>query len=430
MVLGALNGLRVLESSAFIAAPLAGMTLAQFGADVIRIDPIGGGLDYNRYPVLPGGRSLYWTGLNKYKRSVAVDIGRPEGRELVQALATAPGEGGGIVLTNLGAPWLSHSTLSERRADLISCTIEGSSDGRTAVDYTVNCATGIPAITGPDGHYAPVNQVLPAWDVICAHQAALAIAIAGISRRLNGAGSELRLALSDTAFSTLSNLGFLAEAELLHRDRAADGNFLYGAFGRDFVTADSERVYIAAITKGQWSKLVRACEIGEEIQELESTAKVDLTREADRYGARDAIASIVQRWCSSRTFQTIEQRFGAFGVLWGRYETMRTLVERDARVSTQNPVFQFIHTAGVGRHLAAGTPIRDIGLPRNPIRAAPRLGEHTDEVLMDLLGLTSAAVGRLHDNGTICGSDADAPTGAMRAVWTETHGPRPSAASP
>ena len=67
-----LHGLRVIESSAFIAAPLAGMTLAQFGADVIRIDMVGGGIDYARLPVMPGGRSLYWTGLNKGKRSIAV----------------------------------------------------------------------------------------------------------------------------------------------------------------------------------------------------------------------------------------------------------------------------------------------------------------------------------------------------------------------
>jgi hypothetical protein len=82
--------LRVIESSAFIAAPLAGLTLAQFGADVIRVDLIGGGIDYGRMPRMPHpegkGRSLYWTGLNKGKRSIAIDIRRPEGRELLRPL--------------------------------------------------------------------------------------------------------------------------------------------------------------------------------------------------------------------------------------------------------------------------------------------------------------------------------------------------------
>src|SRR5215208_8135 len=131
--------LRVIESSAFIAAPLAGLTLAQFGADVIRADLIGGGIDYGRLPRMPHpdgkGRSLYWAGLNKGKRSIAIDMRRPEGRELMRALVTAPGPEGGVLLTNIGTPWLAHGLLAQQRPDLISCTIQGNGDGSTAVDY-------------------------------------------------------------------------------------------------------------------------------------------------------------------------------------------------------------------------------------------------------------------------------------------------------
>ena len=69
-----LQGLRVVEGTAFVAAPLAGMTLAQMGADVIRFDRIGGGLDHHRWPVTEDNRSLFWAGLNKGKRSIAVDF--------------------------------------------------------------------------------------------------------------------------------------------------------------------------------------------------------------------------------------------------------------------------------------------------------------------------------------------------------------------
>lgn len=85
-----LAGCRVIESSAFIAAPLCGMTLAQYGADVIRVDPIGGGIDYRRQPLRTAGRSLYWTGLNKQKRSLALDFRSAEGRDILLALITAP----------------------------------------------------------------------------------------------------------------------------------------------------------------------------------------------------------------------------------------------------------------------------------------------------------------------------------------------------
>ena len=83
---GILTGLRIVEGSAFVAAPLSGMTLAQLGADVIRFDPIKGGLDYRRWPITKDGKSLFWAGLNKGKRSIAVNINAPEGRELVTRL--------------------------------------------------------------------------------------------------------------------------------------------------------------------------------------------------------------------------------------------------------------------------------------------------------------------------------------------------------
>ena len=76
---GVLDGLRVIEGSAFVAAPTAGMTLAQMGANVIRFDMIGGGIDYRRWPVTRDGNSIYWAGMNKGKRSLAVDFRKPEG---------------------------------------------------------------------------------------------------------------------------------------------------------------------------------------------------------------------------------------------------------------------------------------------------------------------------------------------------------------
>ena len=75
---GILKGLRVVEGSAFVAAPLGGMTLAQLGAEVIRFDPIGGGLDHGRWPLTHDGKhSLFWAGMNKGKRSIAVDFRKP-----------------------------------------------------------------------------------------------------------------------------------------------------------------------------------------------------------------------------------------------------------------------------------------------------------------------------------------------------------------
>ncbi|CAN7759699.1 CoA transferase [Caballeronia sp. dw_19] len=408
-----LDKVRVIESSAFIAAPLAGLTLSQFGADVIRIDMIGGGIDYARMPLAPSGRSLYWTGLNKEKRSIAIDIHQPRGRELVQQLVTAPGDGGGILLTNVGVPWLSHANLAALREDLISCTIQGNFDGSTAVDYTVNCATGYPFVQGlgeapvSSTHETPVNSAFPAWDACCAYQAALAVTCAVMARRATGTGAELKLALSDVAFSMLSHLGIMTEAEVLEREREPIGNFIYGAFGRDFVTRDGKRVMVAGISAGQWKALVGACELGEAIAELSARLGHDLTDESHRYEAREAIAALMEPWFAARSYEEIAQRFDAQRVCWGPYRNVRELLREDGRVGANNPLYQRIRTEGVGDHWATGTPVRAEGLTRGELRPAALLGQHTDEVLSSVLGLDGAAVGKLHDAGIVAGPQAD-----------------------
>ena len=157
-----LTGLRIVEGSAFIAAPMCGMTLAQLGADVIRFDPLQGGLDYRRWPVTEAGTSIYWADMNKGKRSFAVNLRDPEGQALITELIIGGGENGGIFSTNLPARgWLSYESLSAQRADLIQLTITGDRHGSSAVDYTVNCKVGFPLMTGYPDDERPVNMCCP-----------------------------------------------------------------------------------------------------------------------------------------------------------------------------------------------------------------------------------------------------------------------------
>lgn len=131
-----LSGMRVVEGSAFVAVPLAGMTLAQMGADVIRFDRIEGGLDAKRWPVAESGQSHFWAGMNKGKRSIAVNMRSPEGKELITRVITAPGEDAGLFISNLRVRgWMDHETLSQHRNDLIMVTLMGDRLGRPAVDY-------------------------------------------------------------------------------------------------------------------------------------------------------------------------------------------------------------------------------------------------------------------------------------------------------
>ena len=402
-----LDGMRVVEGSAFVAAPLGGMTLAQLGADVIRFDPIGGGLDQHRWPVNEEGRSLFWAGLNKGKRSIQIDLRSPEGQELVAAMLADPDPGGGLFLTNFPARgWLDYEALASRRRDLIMVNIVGNYDGTSAVDYTVNPASGFPWATGPRNLSVPFNHLLPAWDAITGTLAATGMLAAERHRSRTGEGQLVKVAVSDVAFAMVGNLGKIAEAQVLRRERPKDGNYLYGAFGRDFETQDRRRVMVVALTLRQWRGLVAATGLGDAFEAVARTMDADLDLEGDRFKAREVLAAVLAPWIAARTLDEVREAFDAHGVSWGPYQTFKEAVDHDARCSTANPMFEEVEQPGIGTYLMPGSPLDFSALGREPARRAPLLGEHTDEVLADVLGLSDAEIGRLHDEGVVAGAAA------------------------
>jgi 2-methylfumaryl-CoA isomerase len=401
---GILGGLRIVEGSAFVAAPLGGMTLAQLGADVIRFDPIGGGLDHHRWPVTADGASLFWAGLNKGKRSIAVDIRSPRGQELLTQLITLPGADGGIFSTNFPARgWLSYDALRAHRDDLIMVNLTGRRDGGSEVDYTVNPALGFPNITGGADSEHPVNHVMPAWDAIAGNLLAVAMLAAERHRTRTGAGQLVTLALKDVGLAMLGHLGMLAEVAINDQDRARYGNYLFGAFGRDFVTSDGRRVMVVGLTDLQWSTLCKATGIGEAIAALGARLGRDLNREGERFEAREEIAALLAPWFAARSYAEVAAALDAQRVTWGPYRSVREAMAQDVDLSTDNPMFVDVEQPGIGRYIAPGSPLAFGAVERVPVRAAPRLGEHTDEILLGLLGLSEAAVGSLHDAGVVAG---------------------------
>ena len=406
---GILSGLRIVEGSAFVAMPLGGMTLAQMGADVIRFDPIEGGLDYTRWPVtLDGSQSLFWAGFNKGKRSIAVDFRKPEGQELISRLICAPGESCGLFLTNFPARgWLDYETLKKLRDDLIMVNLVGRRDGGSEVDYTVNPQTGLPFVTGPTAFPRPVNHLLPAWDCIAGQMAVVGLLAAERHRRLTGEGQLVRLALKDVALAMLGNLGKIAEVMVNDGDRPKDGNYLYGAFGRDFGSLDGKRLMVVGLTRNQWQSLVAATGLGEELDGLARRLHLDFSREGDRFRARREIARIVEPWFATRMLAEIRRVFDMHGVTWAPYRSVRETIEHDPDCSLDNPMFAMVDQPGIGAYLMPGSPLDFGALDRLPVVRAPVLGEHTDEVLLDVLGLSEAELGRLYDRRIVAGPASD-----------------------
>ena len=378
-----LAGLRILEISSFVAAPLGGMTLAQLGAEVIRIDPVGGAADVTRWPLAPNGKSLYWAGLNKGKRSVTLDFRDPRGRETLSALVAGSGPDGGIVLTNASFPWLSAEELGKHRPDLIHLRITGRHDGGPAVDYTVNAAIGFPLATGPAGLPDPVNHVLPAWDVACGLYAAVGLLAAERHRRRTGQGRAITLPLADVALAVTGHLGLLAEAGLAGAGRPRIGNHLYGGFAREFRTHGGDCVMIVTLTARHFADLARVTGLTETFGGLEKLLGADFASDADRYEHREVIAALLAPWFARHTADQIGDAFARTTVLWERYRTFAELAADPDLLN--NPMVGLIAQPGIGQILATGSPLAQPG-GGGPPASAPELGADTAAVLREFLG--------------------------------------------
>jgi len=402
-----LNDLSIIEVSSFVASPTAGLYCAQMGAEVIRVDHKAGGLDYNRYMLTTEGRSLSWENLNRAKKSVALDLQSGEGRELCVELAAKTGQ----LITNLPeASFLAHTAMQARRADMISLRIMGWHDGRQAMDFTVNAAAGYPLMTGPeewDAHSAPpVNQVLPAWDFITGAYSAFAMLAALHHRGRTGEGSEVRVPLGDVAIGTMANAGLMAEALYRGGDRERLGNAIWGAFGRDFRSGDGVRFMVAALTPKQWGGLVKAFALQDRIAALEAEVGVRFADgDTPRFQHRAALFALFQQAADGLDYADLAARMAAEGCTFERYRTAYEAAN-DPVLVTDNPLFGHAPANPSGfdypaTRSFANLPAHDAGEPA----PAPYLGQHSEEVLAEKLGLSSGAIGKLVDAGTVALSD-------------------------
>jgi 2-methylfumaryl-CoA isomerase len=402
-----LSGLSIVEASSFVASPTAGLYCAQMGAEVIRVDHKAGGLDYDRYMLTAEGRSLSWENLNRAKKSVALDLQSGEGRELLVALAAQAGN----LITNLPEKsFLSHAAVAEQRPDLVSVRIMGWPDGRQAMDFTVNAATGYPQMTGPADWDAadppPVNQVLPAWDFLTGAYCAFAL-LAGIRHRdATGEGKELRVPLGDVAIGTMANSG--AMAEMLYRggNRERLGNAIWGAFGRDFRSRDGKRFMVAALTAKQWQGLVAAFGVADAIAALEVERGVRFgDGDTPRFVHRERLFALFQEAADRLDWAALEARLAAEACTYERYRTMHEAAN-DPVLVADNPLFGPSPANPSGFAYPATRSFAEIpGEARADPKPAPFLGEHTDEVLSGMLGLSSAQIGGLVDRGVAALSD-------------------------
>ena len=292
-------------------------------------------------------------------------------------------------------------------------SVLGTRAGGPAVDYTVNPAVGFPHATGPEGSSDPV-PCPPGMDCITGQAAAMAVLAAERHRRITGEGQLVELALKDVALAMLGNLGILGEVMVNGIDRPKYGNALYGAFGQDFPTADGRRIMVVALTAGSG----RACSghrahsrrrgVGERLG-------LRLELEGDRFKARKELEALFAPWFAARRVEKFATAFDRAGVTWSEFRSFAQAVAEDPDLSAEHPMFELLDQPGIGRHLMPGLPIEFGAFAREAPRAAPILGQHTDEILAE--SWASAA-----PRSAACTTRASSPD---RAADRGSGGPRP-----
>jgi crotonobetainyl-CoA:carnitine CoA-transferase CaiB-like acyl-CoA transferase len=391
-----LAGVRVVDLSRVLAGPYATMTLADLGADILKIEhPAGGDETRTWGPPFAGGESAYFLSVNRGKRSVALDLKDPEGLDLALELCARAD----VVIENFrpgGAArlGLDYEAVRRRRPSVVYCTISGfgarEPRDRAGYDFTVQAESGLMAITGePDGE--PMKVGVAIVDVLAGLNAATAILAALHRRDLTGEGDFVEVSLLDSAFAALVNVGanvLLTDEEPLRYGNAHPSIVPYQPFrGTDGWIA------VAAANDGLYARLCTAI------------ARPDLAAD-ERYATnearvlnRETLIAELEAVFAGRPTDDWERLLLAAGVPAGKIrgvgEALRTGQARTRRVD--HPTAGTVELVGPPFELESAT----LGAATPP----PLLGQHTAEVLREL-GLDDERLALLEERGVIARSPA------------------------
>lgn len=405
---GPLSHIRILELSRVLAGPWCAQTLGDLGAEVIKVERAGAGDDTRGWgpPFLndedgnPTAESSYFQSTNRGKKSITVDLSRPRGRDLVCDLAAKSD----VVIENFrvgGAAKLgvSYDDLKARNPGLVYCAITGFGQtgpykDRGGYDYVIQAMGGLMSITGerddrPGG--GPQKVGLAASDLFTGMYATVSICAALAHRERTGEGQYIDLALLDCTAAILSMMAtnYFASGTVPTRLGNAHPNVVpYQLFD----TADGQ----LAVAIGNDAQFVRYCA---------AVGKPDLATDprfktnADRIRNREAIEGILIPLMKARSTADWQAALAESMVPFGPVNSIAQ-VFTDPQVLARGMKLDLPHSAA-GTATQPASPINMSATPVSYTRAAPLLGEHTDAVLSDVLGLNAAAIAALREDGVI-----------------------------
>lgn len=398
---GPLSHIRVLELSRVLAGPWSAQTLADLGADVIKVERPGAGDDTRAWgPPWAGDQSAYFLSTNRGKRSITIDFERPEGQELVRKLAAQADvvienfKVGGLV--KYGLDYDSLKTVNPR---LVYCSITGFGQtgpyrNRAGYDFMIQGMGGLMSITGqPDGEPGggPVKVGVAVTDIFTGLYATIGIMGALAHRDRTGEGQQVDLALLDVQVAVLANqaMNCLVGGKAPQRLGNAHPNIVpYQAFA----TRDGY-IILAVGNDGQFAKF---CTVA---------GRPDLAKD-ERYATNPArvanrkeLVALLEELIRTRDSHDWLAALEEVGVPCGPINDL-TAVFEDPQVKARN-IHQDLPHPTQGSVPTVASPIRYSGTPLVHDTAPPTLGQHTDTVLAESLGLSGADIAALREKGVI-----------------------------
>lgn len=380
--LPALHGVRILDLSRVLAGPWCTMTLGDLGADVIKIENPRGGDDTRGWGPFVGGESTYYLCANRNKRSVAVDMSQPEGQKIIRELAAQCD----VVVENfktggLARYGLDYDSLRQVRPDIIYCSISGY--GRTSpladlagYDYVMQAEAGLMSITGePEGE--PMKAAVAVADLFTGMYALQAILAALIARKNDGQGQLIDLALFDCQLAMLANI---ASAQLATgQEPRRFGNAHASVVPYQLLPTQDMPIVLAVGNDRQFKAL---CETVLDRPDLAADQR--FVTNAERIRHRDALIPLLSEVLRTRPAAYWKERLSSTGIPIGAVRTVgQALASPEAQA--RHMVATVTHPT-IGELKLPASPLKLSGTPVRYPSAPPLLGEHTAEVLRELLG--------------------------------------------
>lgn len=393
----ALSDVRVLDLSRILAGPYCSMLLADYGADVIKVEEPGRGDGTRAWgPPWVGIESAYFLSANRNKRSIAVDLKTAAGREIILQLA----QHADVVIENFrtgGAARLGvdYATLSARNPRLVYCSITGyGQDGpyreRAGYDFIIQAQGGIMSITGPE-QGEPYKVGVAIVDITAGLYAATAILAALHERGQSGQGQYIDVALLDSQISWLANVAqnYLATGETPMRHGNAHPSIVPY---ETFPTRDGH-IAIGVGSDDQFRKLcgVLGC--------VDLATDPRYVTNADRVTNRRTLIPLLQEVLRTRATGEWLERLVPLGIPAGPINDVRAAIE-DPQVQSRGLVQEVDHPTA-GRIKILGPAAKLSRTPATVRLAPPPLGYHTDEVLRELLGYDETRLAALREAGAI-----------------------------